>query len=197
MAIARAPHRQDLSTLRGQMNDNKKHTEGLEHIRVVIEWLALGGKAVGMFIILGLTLMVVAAVVRRYIFGKALLFTDEIGAYSLAILTFLGAAETFRDGSHIRVEVLLRIVPSTVLQWFRVVGLVCATGYLGILSFYMMVDILWQMHHKIGAIMIADFPIWWPMVGVLAGMIILFLILGFAACQQTTQTILKYMSKKR
>lgn len=178
------------------MNDDNKYAERLKGIGTVIEWLALGGKALGMFLIFGLTFMVVAAVVRRYIFGKALLFTDEIGAYSLAILTFLGAAQTFREGSHIRVEVLVRLVPSTVQQWLRVVGLLCATGYLGILSFYMMVNILWQMKHQISAIMIAKFPIWWPMAGVFAGMIILFLIIGREACQQTIQTILRYTQKK-
>ena len=66
---------------------------------------------VGGVIVLIIALLVTIAVLSRYYFGKPLAWTIEIIEYSLLYLTFLGGAWLLREGGHVRIDILLPLLP--------------------------------------------------------------------------------------
>lgn len=61
-------------------------------------------------IILGATVivaMVTTEVILRYIFSHSLIFTEELSRYLMVWIVFLGSALAIRDGSHIRISILV------------------------------------------------------------------------------------------
>lgn len=56
-------------------------------------------------------MLVVADVFMRYVMRQPLMVADEFSAYMLVTLSFLGFAYTWRQGGHVRVEVLVNYLP--------------------------------------------------------------------------------------
>jgi len=76
-----------------------------------------------------LAVLVVLEVILRKLLGLSLQITVEYCAYLSCGIIFLGLAKTFRDGNHLRVEVLVsRLGPKTRRYadlWASVLGLIC------------------------------------------------------------------------
>lgn len=52
--------------------------------------------------------IVTIEVVLRYVFSHSLIFTEELARYLMVWIVFLGAALAVRDGSHIKINVLVK-----------------------------------------------------------------------------------------
>jgi TRAP-type C4-dicarboxylate transport system permease small subunit len=59
-------------------------------------------------------------VIGRYVFGIALLGSDEVQVFVLVAMTFLGAAVVTRRNEHLRMDVLVRFMPAPVQFALRV-----------------------------------------------------------------------------
>lgn len=59
----------------------------------------------GMVVVLVMILITIATI-SRYLFGNAMAWTTEIGAYSLLIVTFLGGPLLARNGEHINIDII-------------------------------------------------------------------------------------------
>jgi C4-dicarboxylate transporter DctQ subunit len=73
-------------------------------------FLRLLSRLVEGLIILGATVlvaMVTTEVILRYVFSHSLIFTEELSRYLMVWLVFLGSALAIRDGSHIRIGILV------------------------------------------------------------------------------------------
>jgi TRAP-type C4-dicarboxylate transport system permease small subunit len=71
---------------------------------------ALLGRALDWFLILGgggVTVVVLANVVARYIFNLSLAWTNEMGEFVLLWLTFLGGARAVQLGAHLSITELV------------------------------------------------------------------------------------------
>jgi TRAP-type C4-dicarboxylate transport system permease small subunit len=81
----------------------------------------------GDWVIAGLfaaTIVVIAAqVLWRYAFRDALPWTEELARYLFMWITFLGAALAVRDGTHIRVSLLVERLPARWRRYLEVAGL--------------------------------------------------------------------------
>ena len=66
---------------------------------------------VGGWALIVLSIMVCVEVVLRKVFSLSLQGVDEYGGYALAITSAVGFAFTFYEGSHIRIDVLVRLLP--------------------------------------------------------------------------------------
>lgn len=53
-----------------------------------------------------LTILVTGGVVARRVLNAPLLFVEEVSGYLVLAIVFLGLAYTFKDGGHIRVDVI-------------------------------------------------------------------------------------------
>ena len=59
-------------------------------------------------LIAGLIVVIVTAeVTLRYLFSHSMIFTEELSRYLMVWIVFLGSALAIRDGSHIRIQILV------------------------------------------------------------------------------------------
>ncbi|MBI4186465.1 MAG: TRAP transporter small permease [Chloroflexi bacterium] len=58
-------------------------------------------------ILASLMLLVVAAVIMRYFFGRSIIWETEVSEYGLLFITFLGAAWLLKEEGHVVLDVLL------------------------------------------------------------------------------------------
>ena len=59
-------------------------------------------------------------VIGRYLFGLSLLGSDEVQVFIMVAMTFLGAVVVTRRNEHLRMDVLVRFMPSAVRLLLRV-----------------------------------------------------------------------------
>lgn len=74
-----------------------------------------------------LMLMVLVEVIGRYILQAPLSIADEIGGFMLVGITFVGLGYTWKERSHVSVEILTNILPVPIKKWFRFFTLILAT----------------------------------------------------------------------
>lgn len=68
---------------------------------------------VGGWLLILLSIMVCAEIVLRKVFNQSLQGVDEYGGYALAVTSAIGFAFAFYEGSHIRIDVLVRRLPQS------------------------------------------------------------------------------------
>ena len=76
-----------------------------------VKALARVGYILGGWLLILLSVMVCAEIVLRKVFNQSLQGVDEYGGYALAVTSAIGFAYAFYEGSHIRIDVLVRRLP--------------------------------------------------------------------------------------
>ena len=74
--------------------------------RRIVAPLAWIGGALSTLLILFTLVLIVVAVVRRYVLADPLRFTDEVTGWALVAIVMFGAAEAYRRGDHIAIDLL-------------------------------------------------------------------------------------------
>ena len=64
-----------------------------------------------------LFLIVVLAVIGRYVFGRSLTWTEEVPRYLLIWISFLGAAACVARREHVGFDVVFNALPETTRRW--------------------------------------------------------------------------------
>ena len=64
-----------------------------------------------------LFLIVVFAVIGRYVFGRSLTWTEEVPRYLLIWISFLGAAACVARREHVGFDVLFNALPDRIRRW--------------------------------------------------------------------------------
>jgi TRAP-type C4-dicarboxylate transport system permease small subunit len=89
-----------------------------------------GLMALAALLVLGMTLMIGGDVLSRNIGYGGIPWSNEVSEYILYLVTLLSAPWLLRRGQHIRVDILLRVLPRRLayaLEWVAdVLGLACA-----------------------------------------------------------------------
>ena len=97
-----------------------KFLEGISEI--------FGGKLQGCLVFL-LMAMVMVEVLARYLLQSPLSIAEELGGYALVSITFMGLGYTWKERGHVRVELLVNLLP---LKWrarLRFLTLVMAAAF--------------------------------------------------------------------
>jgi TRAP-type C4-dicarboxylate transport system permease small subunit len=123
-------------------------------------------------------MLVVVDVFMRYVMQRPLMVADEFSAYMLVALSFLGFAYTWRQGGHVRVEVVVKFLPPRLYDWVRLIGL--------ILTFIFMVEmdrvafkmIAYALQMKMRSSTWMMFPLFWPQLTIFVGFVLLTLMLA-------------------
>lgn len=123
-------------------------------------------------------MLVVVDVFMRYVMRQPLMIADELTAYMLVALSFLGFAYTWREGGHVRVEVVVNYLPPRLRARVRLIGLV--------LTFIFMVEmdraafkmIAYALQMKMRSSTWLMFPLFWPQLTIFVGFVLLTLILA-------------------
>jgi TRAP-type C4-dicarboxylate transport system permease small subunit len=123
-------------------------------------------------------MLVVVDVFMRYVMHQPLMVADEFTAYMLVALSFLGFAYTWRQGGHVRIEVLVSHFPPRLYDWVRLSGL--------ILTFIFMIEmdraafkmIVYALEMKMRSSTWLMFPLFWPQVTIFVGFVLFTLLLA-------------------
>lgn len=94
-------------------------------------WL---GGAVSTVLILIMLAVTIHAVIMRYIFTKPLLWADEVTGWSLVAIVMLGAAEAYRKGDHIAIDILSGKATGTLGRMLGLLGDAAVLGFAIILG---------------------------------------------------------------
>ena len=123
-------------------------------------------------------MLVVVDVFMRYVMHRPLMVADELSAYMLVALSFLGFAYTWRQGGHVRVEVVVNYLPPRPCAWVRLIGL--------ILTFLFMLEmdraaykmIVYAIEMKMRSSTWLMFPLFWPQLTIFIGFVLFTMMLA-------------------
>ena len=88
-------------------------------------------------IILGASVILTIVTIEvglRYIFGQSLIFTEELSRYLMVWIVFLGGAIAIRDGSHIKITVLVKHFSHKTQQVLSLIAYTLTAFFLVIIS---------------------------------------------------------------
>lgn len=80
----------------------------------VEDWFALA-------IFWGMALCVILQFITRYVLNNSLAWTEEIASYALVLVVFFGSVTCVRQARHIRVDILLRLLPAAASRWLNLI----------------------------------------------------------------------------
>jgi TRAP-type transport system small permease protein len=112
-------------------------------------------------ILLGMVVIVTADIVLRNTIGNGIVWANEVSEYSLYLMTLLTAPWLLRRGQHVRLDIILTLVPARVAWLMEAVG-----DLLGFAVCIVLVRYGFAMTYdswRLGAITIKNlvFPEWW------------------------------------
>jgi TRAP-type C4-dicarboxylate transport system permease small subunit len=119
--------------------------------------------------VLVLAVLISFDVLMRYFLDRPQLFVDEVGPFLLLLVVFGGAAQTFRVGGHVRVDLITTHLPPAVRAWLRVVNLVIGIVFLLAVIWVTTQSAVTAFHYgRVSAVML--YPLWLPMFLIPAGL---------------------------
>lgn len=127
------------------------------------------------WVILLLGGMVMAEVITRYLLRQPLRIADEMGAYMVIAITFIGLAYAAKEKTHVRVTFVVDKLPTRVRNWMRVATLTIATAFVPVLI-YAYIHLI--EHSYTRGIMSSSWlrvPLVWPRLVLLIGAVLLLL----------------------
>ncbi|MGE5253979.1 MAG: TRAP transporter small permease subunit [Planctomycetaceae bacterium] len=143
----------------------------------VIEKIAdLGGYFSGCLVPL-MMILVVVEVFTRYVLDRPLMVADEVSAYMLVALSFLGLAYTWRQGGHVRISILVSRLPGKAAAWVRLIGLIMTFIFMIELDRAAYKMIVYALQINLRSSTWLMFPLFWPQLTVFIGFILLTLLL--------------------
>lgn len=90
--------------------------------------LAVGGIA--------MTVNTIAAVISRYVFNSAIIFTDELNMIFIVVVTYAGLSYAARNGRHIRMSAIYDAMPAKTRKVLMIVMASVTAAFMFFLSFY-------------------------------------------------------------
>ncbi len=138
----------------------------LDGLYLAAGWLA------GLFLVAILCLMMSLSIGREI--GLNLKSGDDITAWCMASMAFLGLAHTFRSGEMIRVGLLTERLSGRTKRAAELFSLAMASVILGYFSYHVasMTYVSWRLNDMSTGVLVV--PLWIPQSGFAAGLIILF-----------------------
>jgi len=100
-----------------------------------IEWLNLFLARVSALVLGLLTVLILTEIFLWNVFSKSTMIADEYSAYGLAGLIFLGAGYTLKEKGHIRITLVLNLLPARLARVIEFLAGVVATVFLGYITF--------------------------------------------------------------
>jgi TRAP-type C4-dicarboxylate transport system permease small subunit len=149
----------------------------MNRLVTTIEKIAYWGGYLSGWLVPIMMMLVVVDVFMRYVMHRPLMISDEFSAYMLVALSFLGLAYTWREGGHVRIEVLVSRFRGRLYDWVRLIGL--------ILTFIFMIEldraackmIVYALKINLRSSTWLMFPLFWPQLTVFIGFVLLTLLL--------------------
>ena len=121
-----------------------------------------------------MTSLVLIEVVSRYIFGAPLRIADELGAYMMVAMVFLGLGYTWKEKRHIAIEFVIDRFPPKVRIWLDLIILIIVAGFVPVMIYASYEVVISSFKTGItGYGGLLQLPLAWPKLTLLIGSIIL------------------------
>ncbi len=121
-------------------------------------------------VLLGLmTVLILIEILLWNTMEKSTLIADEYCAYGLAAIIFLGSGYCLKERGHIRITLVLGLLPDAWARWITCLATALTTAVMGILWWYLykMVAATWRYHTTSGTL--TNTPLWVPQALMLVG----------------------------
>lgn len=141
--------------------------KALDGLYIAAGWLA------GLFLIAIFLLMMAMSLGRE--FGINLKSGDDITAWWMAAMAFLGLAHTFKSGEMIRVGLLIERLAGRTRWLFEMFSLIVAAVFTGYFAWHVVQMTLtsWRINDMSTGVLVV--PLWIPQCGFTAGLIVLWI----------------------
>jgi C4-dicarboxylate transporter, DctQ subunit len=140
------------------------------------------------FATLALAAIISFDVLMRYFLNRPQLLVDEVAPFLLLLVIFGAAAQTFRVGGHVRVDLVIAYLPRPARAWLRVVNLVIGIGFLTIVIWVTTQSALTAFRYgRVSAVML--YPLWVPMLMIPAGLLLMALCMVGALRRQVKAAV--------
>lgn len=150
----------------------------MRSLAIIIEKLARGsGFISGLFVPIMMTLIVVE-VFMRYVLHNPLMIADEFSAYMLVTLSYLGFAYTWRQGGHVRIEILVNRFAPLTGQKVRLLGLILIFIFMLEMDRVAYKMVVYALKMNLRSSTWLMFPLFWPQLTVFLGFVFLTLIIA-------------------
>lgn len=116
----------------------------------------------GQVLILGMALLITVDVLGRQFIGKSTLISTEVSGYALVAIVFLGLAYTLHTERHIKIDLVIRLLPPKVKQILNIFVLILSVIFVIWLTYATWVPVrvnYIQQHTSITAL---HTPMWIP-----------------------------------
>ncbi len=123
-------------------------------------------------------MLVVVDVFMRYVLHRPLMVSDEISAYMLVALSFLGLGYTWRQGGHVRIEVLVTRLPARLYARLRLTALILIFIFMVELDRVAYKMIVYALQINLRSSTWLMFPLFWPQLTVFIGFVLLTFLVG-------------------
>jgi TRAP-type C4-dicarboxylate transport system permease small subunit len=137
----------------------------------------LSGAAAGLAsgVLVAITAYTLIEITLRSTVGVATNVLVEFAGYGLATMTFLGAAQTLRDGGLVRVTLVLRFMPAIVRRICDLLCLLCGILVVAWTAWFVFSDMQRSFVRGYETDSLFALPLWVPPIGMLGGMLVLLL----------------------
>ena len=137
----------------------------------------IGGASKASALVSGLATLVLALlisfdVLMRYFFNRPQLIVDEVGPFLLLLVVFGAAAQTYRVGGHVRVDLVTSHLPPVVRAWLRLLTLALGLAFLAVVIWVTTQSALTAYRYgRVSAVLL--YPLWVPMLLIPAGLLLM------------------------
>ncbi|BCO08074.1 TRAP transporter small permease protein [Desulfolithobacter dissulfuricans] len=132
----------------------------------IVSDLAAGVSAI---ILALMTMLILLEILLWNVLEKTTLIADEYSAYGLAAITFLGAGYCLKERGHIRLTLVLGLLPATLARVVTFVATVISTGFMGYLWWYLYKMVASSYRYGSTSGTLTSTPLWIPQALMLAG----------------------------
>lgn len=140
-------------------------------------------------VILGLmALLILGEIFLWNLFEKTTLIADEYSAYGLAAIIFLGAGYCLKERGHIRITLLMGLLPEKVSRIVTFLATSLTTVFMGYLWYYLFLMVRSSIRYHSTSGTLTNTPLWIPQSIMLIGAACFFLQLA-ATSIETLQAI--------
>jgi TRAP-type C4-dicarboxylate transport system permease small subunit len=105
----------------------------MKKLERMIHWTVQVGNILGQisgWMVAVMMFLIGYEVFMRYIFNNPPIIADEIAAYLVVAVSYLGIAYTFTQGGHVRITLLVSNVPPRVAKWLRVFTMMISEAFI-------------------------------------------------------------------
>jgi C4-dicarboxylate transporter DctQ subunit len=99
----------------------------LDAVATACGWISRG-------LLAAMTVIVLAQVCTRYVFGFSFKWSEEVARYLMVWMVMLSASVALRDNAHIRVDFFTQMMSPRLVHALTLVTRIAIVGYLGVLT---------------------------------------------------------------